>query len=90
MESKIPKGVYCYTYENGKQVNCPYWKLLKNRPEQENGWCDYLNMGDTEIIAQKDWDLVKEDGERVAGFGFSFLWDQCKMCGINDDWGEDE
>jgi len=40
--SVIPRGYYCYD-ENGL---CPYWSIRKNKPEQQNGYCKYLRLGD--------------------------------------------
>ena len=65
---QIPEGLYCYTYVDNKQVNCPYWSKDPNRDEQCNGYCSYLELGDWEIS------------------GVSLLWDQCKECGIKDDY----
>ena len=53
---EIPKGMYCYNVvghdpKTGrlKTKNCPYWKILRDRPEHQNGWCDYLGKGDLEL-----------------------------------------
>jgi len=87
--SAIPSGPYCH----GKSLGdvCPYWKLLPDRPEQYNGWCDFLGKGDIELGGEKELENV-DTGEKAKGseFGFpvSLLWDQCKECGINED--EDE
>ena len=83
--SVIPKGLYC---EEKKGV-CPYWGLTGNRPNQENGYCAYLE--------KSDWDLNEDAGSieifsaraflgfRSAHFiKFSMLWDGIKECGIND------
>lgn len=56
--NKIPKGVYCYD-ENGI---CPYWKKCADRPEQENGYCEYLEQGDWEMTFGLLWDQCKECG----------------------------
>jgi hypothetical protein len=65
LHQQIPKGLYCYD-EKGL---CPFWEAIKGKPEQENGYCHYLNWG--------DW--MPNGG---------LLWDQCKLCGINEDLGE--
>lgn len=72
--SKIPKGVYCYTWyesvDNGYFAHrqpCPYWSRRGDKPEQENGYCSFLEHG--------DWEQEH----------LSLLWDQCKECGINMD-----
>lgn len=53
----IPQGYYCYA---GK-TKCPFWSKDETKPEQMNGHCSYLDLGDWEI---KDfgllWDQVKE------------------------------
>lgn len=73
--SVIPDGTYCYSRghiergEDGlpvmKAVPCPYWSLDAGRPQQEGGYCAYLDMGDWEgpgigLL----WDQVKECGVR--------------------------
>jgi len=63
-ESLIPEGMYCYTYKNGKQIKCPYWKYVSKC----NAHCDYLDISDNDID------------------GLSLLWDQCKECGIKDEY----
>jgi len=51
----IPKGYYCYTHKNGRQVNCPYWGIDKipGRDSQENGYCSYLEKSDWDINDEK-------------------------------------
>ena len=79
-KSLIPKGIYCYD-ENGR---CPYWSMDENRPEQENGYCSFLEKG--------DWDFNNESeavnvatGEIVEiPFPVGLLWDSVKECDIND------
>ena len=64
MKDKIPKGLYCYGY-NG--ILCPYWKINKNKPEQLNGYCEYLKIGDwMEDSIGLLWDQVKECGINEA------------------------
>ena len=65
MSDLIPSGTYCYS-EKGR---CPFWRILKTRPHQENGYCLYLHQGD-------------------FSDGLGLLWDQCKECGVNDDYGD--
>ena len=89
-KNKIPQGLYCYD----KNGICPYWRLLKDRPEQYDGWCDYLGKGDIEIAKEmilkskrmKDKTIKTMRGDE-APFPVSLLWDQCKECGINE-WDE--
>ena len=82
--SGIPKGCYCYD-ENGI---CPYWDIQDDLPEQYNGYCGFLGKNDMELAQEMELENCST-GERVCGddlpFPVSLLWDQCKMCGINDD-----
>ncbi len=87
--SVIPKGDYCYSLnENKERQLCPYYRIIPDRPEQYNGWCDFLEKGDIEIA--EDWILYDEkSGEKILAndipIPLSLLWDQCKECGINND-----
>lgn len=69
--SKIPRGMYCYTrLKPSPESNhltklnievCPYWSRDRNRPEQENGYCSFLEVGDWEDNGVSLlWDMVKE------------------------------
>jgi hypothetical protein len=75
----IPKGVYCYSHtgkmvkvyhSEANQVIevpgiicCPYWASWPNKPEQENGYCHYLEEGDWEVDGISHlWDQIKECG----------------------------
>ena len=92
-ESLIPKGHYCYSYDkDDKMQKCPYWRCLPERPKQENGWCDFLQKGDTEIIAEGGYYQVDKNGNEISNseIGMSVLWDMCKECGINMDVEEEE
>lgn len=62
--SVIPKGDFCYTYVNRKQVNCPYWGLNPEKHIQENGYCTYLQMVDWSDDKGFPllWDQIKECG----------------------------
>lgn len=55
--SVIPRGCYCYD-NNG---TCPYWDMASNKPEQMNGYCWYLDLGDWFESGGTDllWDQVK-------------------------------
>lgn len=79
-QSIIPKGHYCYERLEAVKdptliipakievINpCPYWSRRKDKPEQENGYCSYMDEG--------DW-------EDTSGMGLSLIWDQVKECGI--------
>ena len=93
---KIPEGLYCYD-KNGR---CPFWRTIEGREEQENGWCDFLGKGDYEINREeKEYEVTQYiDGEPhtyIEKCGpenpsyFSLLWDECKECGIKDEWKEE-
>jgi hypothetical protein len=69
----IPKGYYCYKYlvqikgtnpPEFKEVGiCPYWSIRKDKPEQSNGYCKYMEQGDWEFTGWSGiWDMVKECG----------------------------
>ena len=54
----IPKGNYCY----GK-TKCPFWDVIEEFPDQDNGYCHYLKSGDMQgkgigLL----WDQCKECG----------------------------
>lgn len=86
--SVIPNGHYCYSYDSDNNlIKCPYWKIIPDRPEQENGWCDYLEKGDVEIIAEGGYYQVDKNNNVIPNseIGFSLLFDSCKECGINID-----
>lgn len=60
-ESVIPKGLYCYDTKTKKI--CPYHRIIEHLPEQESGYCDFLEIGDAEeggtLLL---WDMCKECG----------------------------
>jgi hypothetical protein len=66
-KSKIPPGTYCYTTQHYdrrtgvlKTNLCPYWSRNPNKPEQENGYCSFLEFGDWEAEGMSLlWDQVK-------------------------------
>jgi len=62
--SVIPEGMYCYTHENGKQKNCPYWSRNKKYDKYCNGYCSYLEMGDWNYGTLL-WDQCKECGIKM-------------------------
>ena len=80
--SEIPKGQYCYTgfgvekREDGsirlKTKKCPYWSSREDKPEQQNGYCSYLERGDWDAIIPEDF----PEGFPVSVL--SLLWDQVK------------
>lgn len=91
--SRIPEGFYCYTYEKDQYVPCPFYSKIKERPEQENGYCSYLGKGDwninesypplMEIIRmRKDRTSEKVMVPKETLLPLSLLWDGCKECGV--------
>lgn len=71
--TQIPEGDYCYTLlaivRNGRGMKiktCPYWELMLDKPEQDNGYCHYLKYGDWEHNGLGLlWDQVKECGVNI-------------------------
>lgn len=84
----IPQGQYCETF-GADAKTCPYWSEVKELPEQENGYCSYLE--------KSDFDINEETGELTGtncadntkfkcsphDVSWSLLWDKCKMCNTN-------
>lgn len=74
LEQMIPRGPYCYMaveianekdYSQGFHIlSCPFWELKKSQPEQENGYCKLLDVGDWEedVGFGMLWDGIKECG----------------------------
>lgn len=80
----IPTGSYCYSLiprdqspEKSKVTHspmpailrCKFYKTLKSKPDQRNGYCRLLKAG--------DW--------MPHPHGTMLLWDGCKECGINTE-----
>ena len=91
--SLIPKGFYCYLMINGRQVNCPYWSINETYPEQNNGYCSYLEKGDWDFTKEiGTWSIRQDDGTykkvrtsgEEMGLYTGLLFDQVKECGINE------
>lgn len=64
-ESLIPPGIYCYSRDaTGALVNCPFWGRDKSKPEQESGYCLYLDTRDWDegVGVPLLWDSIKECG----------------------------
>ena len=60
---RIPRGDYCYELDKkGKFIrNCPFWNLTDDKPEQNNGYCSFLKIGDWEHEGLGFlWDQLKE------------------------------
>jgi hypothetical protein len=86
-KSIIPYGDYCYIWEiepkiapvvfrPGKIKCCPYWSRNLDKPEQEDGYCAYLEKGDWDLgPCSLLWDQCKECGVN---------WDDEEM-GDDDD-----
>lgn len=93
--SVIPKGMYCDD-EDGKV--CPYWSLLTELPEYENGYCAYLGKSDWDRNEDMDKqggicvvtldDCEKVDGMSAHDFRISLIWDKCKGCEVNEDYDD--
>jgi hypothetical protein len=64
-------GAKGFFFQPKKYYHCPYWKRIKDLPEQENGFCGLLNMSDVDMFNKYD--------------SWSLLWDQCKECGIKEE-----
>ena len=87
--SVIPKGQYCETF-GANAKTCPYWSEIKELPEQENGFCSYLNKSDFDINEEtgtlqcfpKD-PQMKDFPITAHEVSWSLLWDKCKMCNTN-------
>lgn len=70
LEANIPLGDYCYTpieiVDNSMTMrisSCPFWRKVDDQPEQLNGYCTYLKLGDwMEDGTLLLWDQVKECG----------------------------
>jgi hypothetical protein len=87
--SVIPKGQYCETF-GAEAKTCPYWSEVKELPEQENGYCSYLEKsdfdineetGELEVLYSKQTTPIKK--VHAHEVSWSLLWDKCKMCGVN-------
>lgn len=59
----IPKGSYCYTRTEKGCVACPFWDKMANLPNQDSGFCHYMQEGDfTKDGTFLLWDQCKECG----------------------------
>lgn len=92
-EKHIPLGDYCYDYYNGEIISCPFWDYRDDLPEQENGYCYFLQKSDWDINEEieksnkssfkfDDDDIDEKTGMKTH-FPTSLLWDQCKECYLN-------
>ena len=83
---RIPKGDYCYKMlkvmppREGEKLpylktkRCPYWDMIEEQPPQENGYCHWMELGDTP--------KTDKDGNIINSWGL--LWDQVKDCGLRN------
>jgi len=60
----IPLGTKCYFTHSVSSYSqethyCPYWSLVLKKPQEQNGFCHYLNQGDWEY-GTMIWDGNKE------------------------------
>ena len=88
-KSVIPKGIYCY----GKNGLCPYWSCRKDKLEQENGYCSYIEKGDWEIndeAVMEDMKTGETARARDIGLNVGLLWDQCKECDVDTEIDEED
>jgi len=78
----IPKGSYCYSKIEVISVDgkMPRIKLLDLCPY----WGKDPNLPEHENGTCEFMGVTDED------LGMGLLWDQCKECGINDDYDEEE
>jgi len=69
--TEIPCGPYCYEVDSIDQstghikINlCPHWHRDRDKPEQLNGYCSYLDMADWDEESGLSllWDMIKECG----------------------------
>jgi len=65
----IPYGDYCYEISSVDESTgkikiflCPYWYRRPDKPDQSNGYCAFLDLGDWENDEGFGllWDQVKE------------------------------
>ncbi len=71
---EIPKGIYCYTGIG--------WDSERNIYRIKN--CPYWSIDKNPHTQENGYCSFLKQGDWEVGFGL--LWDQCKECGINDDW----
>lgn len=79
-ESVIPDGCYCY--DNGRIVD----KKDGSMPVMHVNLCPYWDLDETKPKQMNGYCWFMEMGD---GDGGGLLWDQCKECGINEDWAEE-
>ena len=90
--SKIPKGHYCYSYDDKTDEcnHCPYlcFETINTDVKPIKLWhCSYLNQSDS-YCSDEDFELLKKhfgitDDELWDKFPLDLLWDSCKECGEN-------
>ena len=87
LKKEIPHGDYCYSGWRKTFKACKYWSRNDEYPEQDNGYCSYLELGDWMDHPMNTWGGPDHPcGQLHAGL----LWDQVKACGINNRYEDDE
>ena len=63
-ENFIPRGPYCYSRNNktGQKNLCPFHDIDISMPEQMNGYCHFLQLGDWEIGLENAEITIMQDG----------------------------
>ena len=80
--SVIPPGIYCYT-----GLSIEYRK--KGYPVYHIKPCPYWGARYDMPEQERGYCALLNRGDWEDPYSFGLLWDQCKECGINDDF-EDE
>ena len=70
----IPTGPYCYD-ENGV---CPYWHKDKDNAVI----CTFMDVCDYTKCSEEYWKGLSETDKAESSI---ILWDQCKICGMNEE-----
>jgi len=61
---KIPHGDFCFS----EHSPCPYWRLCLKHPDGDNGYCDFIEVGDWQLEdselhrRHKECDINREQG----------------------------
>ena len=74
--NNIPKGMYCYKIINYDESTC----ILHTKP------CPYWKS----IGKQKAKCKLYNIKDKMRQDCFTLLWDQCKACGLKENWNEKE
>lgn len=62
IDNPIPKGMYCYSYNDKDEfIRCQYWDKDLGRSKYNNGYCHLIDVGDwNSHIFSILWDQIKE------------------------------